>query len=156
MKGLFVVAFGCLVSLGQEAEQHRLCDILLTRLIPARSVRLQDSEAQRLEIRTCVPSRILQVVAFSESSDVPAFFIDTHRTSISTLVMAGDVIVLETAGASSNVLQVFVFPRRGAPQMVFEDAFKAYATVETAFRDVKIRIGAGNRARVLTYPTGRE
>ena len=65
------------------------------------------------------------------------------------------VFVFETAGASSNVVQVIVF-KNGKPELAMNDAFKAYVDIRVTGDWVTItvpKIGA-NPEKVFRFPTG--
>ena len=70
--------------------------------------------------------------------------------------MAGDIIVIETAGASSNMVHVFEFKRGSAPRLLFENAFKQYLHAETSYKEVLLYIAGDGPPVVLRFATGRD
>ena len=149
-----VVGSGMASSSAQTDYRNTLCREIVTQLFPEGKPRTSIGDLPRLEVRRC-DEGILQVVGWSPKESVPHLIRDTNRTSITSLVTAGNVAVLETAGASSNVVQVIVF-EAGKFTVAFEDAFKSYATITTSWKEVKITCFRSSQDTVeRTFPTGR-
>ena len=126
------------------------CDRILTTLTPQRYMHLEDRVVHRLEIRDCGP--VLQLVGWEDRAQTANLVVDTDRTTVVSIVMRGDIVVLEMAGASSNVIFVVAFSS-GVPQLVFRRGYKAYATITTTMQEVIIQIPNIAGKNIWRFPT---
>jgi hypothetical protein len=135
----------------------KLCEEVVTTLYPEWHSKLPRQKLARIEVRNCRVEDwgFLQIAAWNSDASEPSLVVDTKRSTIERLVMAGNVFVLETAGASSNVVQVVVY-QSGRPQLVFSDATRGEVHIETTWQKVIVRRPQeGGPARVTEFPTGR-
>lgn len=136
-----------------RAGREQVCKQVLATLGTRRVFRLPLSTMQRVEIRTCEEGS-LQLVAWEKDRPAPSLVVETNRTSIVQLLVLGNVFVFETAGASSDVVQVILF-EAGKPRLAFNDAFKATARIETSWKTVRMTVRNDDGSeRTLTFPTG--
>ena len=106
------------LSHAQTIPPRKPCDEIVTTVYPGWLSRVPRQTLRRVEIRNCRVRDfgILQIVAWREGANVPDLVEDTDRFSIVKVAMSGDVFVLETAGASSNVVQVVLY-ENGIPRL---------------------------------------
>lgn len=109
----------------------------------------------RLEIRRCLAatSGVLQVSVLDAKTDHVLGTVETNRFSVVQLVTVGRIVVLETAGASSNVLQV-IEVRDDTAKLAFTDAHKCNAEISTSWKVVRIKLPCMPQAGTLTFKTG--
>jgi hypothetical protein len=109
----------------------------------------------RLEIRRCLAatSGVLQVSVLDAKADHVLATFETNRFSVVQLVTIGRIVVLETAGASSNVLQV-IEVRDNTAKLVFYDADKCYAGISTSRKVVSIKLPCMTKVGTLRFDTG--
>jgi hypothetical protein len=68
--------------------------------------------------------------------------------------MVGDVFVLETAGASSNVVQVVLY-ENGTPRLALIDSIRAYARIDMSWKKVVVGLPQEEGPeKVYEFPTG--
>jgi hypothetical protein len=135
-----------------------LCDEVVTTAYPRWASARPRQTLPRVEVRVCrVDERgwgFLQIAAFEEHASQPSLLVDTLRTTIVKMAMAGDVFVLETAGASSNVVQVIVY-EKGVPRLVLHDAIKAYAHIDMSWKKVVVGLPQQDGSEIVhEFPTG--
>ena len=148
---LFLAFLGCTA----HAKVDNPCGEILTQVFPRMGRGVSAKDVARLEIRRCGEEGFLQLVGWARQETKPHLVADTMRTSVVSLLSSGDVTVVETAGASSNVVQVVIF-ESGRFRVAFEDAFKSYATISTSWKEVRIICRRANGEIVeRTFPTGR-
>ena len=135
-----------------------LCAEVVSTLYPQWTSRTTRESLARIEVRNCPVADwgFLQIAAWEEGASRPTLVVDTRRTTIVKVAMAGDVFVLETAGASSNVVQVVQY-KSGRPQLVLDDAIKAYAQVDISWKKVVISLPQEKAPpKVYEFPTGMD
>jgi hypothetical protein len=141
---------------GPPYRPGELCDEVVTTLYPEWSAKISRERLARVEVRNCRVKDwgFLQIAAWNEDATRPSLVVDTRRTTIVKVAIAGDVFVLETAGASSNVVQVVVY-KNGRPQLVLDDAIKAYAHIEITWKKVVVGLPQEKGPdKVYEFPTG--
>lgn len=141
---------------GQERSQRQPvepCPLVVSRLGRDASVLTEPGKGNVLEIRSCEPG-VLQLVAWGRRATEP-LVVETGRTSLVSLVMSAEnVFVVETAGASSNVVQVVVF-ENGVPRLALNDSARAFADIRVAWKEVVVTLAPpGEPARVFRFSTG--
>jgi hypothetical protein len=116
-----------------------LCEEVVTTHYPQWTSKISRDRLARVEVRNCRVEDwgFLQIAAWNADAARPSLVVDTRRTTIVKTAMVGNVFVLETGGASSNVIQVVVY-KDGRPQLVFDDAIKAYAHIDITWRKVVV------------------
>lgn len=123
--------------LGAES-QPALCTDVLTTLARSRATASHRASGNLVEIRSCDPG-VLQIAAWGARGTAP-LIVETNRTSIVSLATASDTVyVVETAGASSNAIQVIVFDH-GVPRLALNEAGKAYADIRISWKEVVVTI----------------
>jgi hypothetical protein len=103
--GLLISVTGFVPGLAyaDAAEEPRLCDKVLTRLARSAGIDRDRRAGNVVEIRACDPG-VLQLVAWGTAAERP-LIVDTNRTSVASMTTAADTVyVIQTAGASSNVI----------------------------------------------------
>jgi hypothetical protein len=133
-----------------------LCSEIVTTLYPQWTAKIPPQKLRRVEIRNCRVQNwgFLQIAAWGEDASSPSLVVDTRRTTIVKAAMVRDVFVLETAGASSNVVQVVVY-HNGTPRLVLDDSIKAYAHIEMSWKKVVVGLPQEKGPeRVYEFPTG--
>lgn len=130
------------------------CPLLGAELCPTVQTSIPVWKGARFELRRC-EGGILQLAAYGAQRRTPSVVRDTHGLGVVSLVVSGDVVVLETPGPSSNMLQVIMW-EGGQPKLVFQETYKAYAEVKTSRQTVEVFIPqpGGTRRLVGRYPTG--
>jgi hypothetical protein len=145
-----------LARAGLQTTAPKLCDEVVTTLYPEWRSKLPRHKLRRVDVRNCRVGDwgVLQIAAWREGGGEPALVVDTDRTTIVKLAMAGNVFVLETAGASSNVVQAVVY-ENGIPRLALRDAIKAYAHIEVNWKKVVLGLPQEKGPeRVYEFPTG--
>jgi hypothetical protein len=144
------------IDAGSKQREPRICDQLVTTLIPQRVFRVPDNQLPRVEIRSCAAgiSEGLQLVAWQRGAFAPSLVVDTYRFTVAQLVMSGNAFVIQTAGGTTDVLQVIVY-ENGKPRLALERFIKGYPTITTRYEEVRIDIPQedGPGAQV-SFPTG--
>jgi hypothetical protein len=157
MVRVLLLCFPLVLAAETERETPgELCKEVVTTLYPKWSAGEPRDRLRRVEVRNCRVASwgFLQIAAWKDSGTLPSLVVDTRRVTIVKAAMAGDVFVLETAGASSNVVQVVLY-QGGEPKLVLDDAVKAYAQIELGWKKVSVILpGEGGTARVYEFPTG--
>ena len=151
MKLVWILGLSASALFGQSSQEPGSCKTLIGQFFPHQS-RLKVGSSS-LDIRVCEPSGMIQLMARGGSG--APLLVDTNRTSVSSIVMAGDIVVIETAGASSNMVHVFEFKPGSAPRILYENAFKQYLHAETSYKEVVLYL-AGDGPLVLRFATGRD
>lgn len=141
---------------GAHASRPKLCDEVVTTMYPEWISRIPRPNMRKVEVRNC---RIgdwgfLQIAAWPDRGEQPSLLVETNRSTIVKIAMAGNVFVLETAGASSNVVQVVTYDK-GTPRLVLSDAIKAYARIDMSWKKVVVALPQQKGPeRVYEFPTG--
>lgn len=147
-----------LSAVGQAApaSNNGLCPEIVSTFYPQWTAKLQTERLRRIEVRNCRVEDwgFLQIAAWEEDASRPTLIVDTCRTTIVKAAMARDVFVLETAGVSSNVVQVVTY-ENGKPRLALDDAIKAYAGVDITWKKVVVVLSDGRDSeRIYEFPTG--
>jgi hypothetical protein len=153
--GLLMSSLLSLFGAAPAVDEPRLCNKVVTTLARNAVVDRERRTGNMVEIRACDPG-VLQIVAWGTETERP-LIVETNRTSLASLTTAADTVyVIQTAGASSNVIQVIVF-EKGVPHLRVNEAVKAYADVQFTWKEVLIRIPLpGESPLVFHFPTGIE
>ncbi len=132
--------------------QPRLCDKVLTTLVRGSSSIGYAQRGNYLEIRSCEPG-VLQLAAWGLRQTAP-LVVETNRTSIVSLATISDTVyAIQTAGASSNVVQVIVF-ENGIPRLALNEAIRAYADILITWKELVITIpSADSKPKVFKFAT---
>jgi len=133
-----------------------LCDEIVTTVYPEWHAWMPRQKLARVEVRNCRvgESGFLQIAAWTSHASEPGLVVDTKRMTIVKLAMAGNVFVLQTAGASSDVVQV-VYYKNGTPHLAFSDATRADVHIDMTAKKVILRWPQEKGPeRVYEFPTG--
>ena len=157
---ILLLVFVAAPALGQNdrGSPPKLCDEVVTTVYPQWLSRVPRQELRRVEVRNCRVEDwgFLQIAAWSDHGQRPALVVETKRSTIVKIAMTGDVFVLETAGASSNVVQVVVY-EKGQPRLALSDAVKAYAHIDMSWKKVVVGLPQEEGPeRVYEFATGEE
>ncbi len=123
----------------QPSSRAEPCADVITTLYPEWHAKLPRETLPRIEIRNCRLGDwgILQIAAYRAGSGAPDLVVDTARTTVVKCVMARKVFILETAGASSNVVQVVTYDN-GVPRLALSEAIRAYSRIQMSWKSVTV------------------
>ncbi len=156
MLALIITLIGLAFSQSVQRSGTKPCEEVVTSLYPEWHSKLPREKLRHVDVRNCRTGDwgILQVAVWPEGGQNPGLVVDTNRSTIVKIAMAGDVFVLETAGASSNVVQVIVY-RNGLPRLALSEAIKAYAHIDISWKKVIVGLPQEKGPeRVFEFPTG--
>ena len=148
----FICALANVIGAAHPHDQPPLCNKLLTTLARSSSSDRQAQKGNVLEIRSCEPG-VLQLAAWGAGQARP-LIVETNRTSIVSLATVSDTVyVIQTAGASSNVVQVIVF-ENNVPRLALNEAVKAYADIRITWKEVVVTIpSTASESQVFKFAT---
>jgi hypothetical protein len=151
-----MLVFLCVGSLGAEEKPLPCRAPILVASVDVETAE-RGSVRFRVEVRRCEPkaSGVLQVVVRDRTAGRQIAVYETDRFVVVQMVLAGQLLALETAGASSNVIQVIEVAGRSS-RVAFQEAYKCYAEVSTSRSAVQVRIPCKPELGLLRFGTGRE
>jgi hypothetical protein len=114
---LMVVAVDSAVA---ADDTSTLCSSVVATF-PAADAAPGKSLGSRFQIRRCLGSYTVQVVALEGESSTPSVFVDTHEPWPKLLVHARNVLVLQTVGGSSSAVYVLSFRKGKAQPLLSRD-----------------------------------
>jgi hypothetical protein len=145
--------FGCALACAPLCSASDLCSEIQSSLVPQSKFTVPTTKLARLEIRRCdlEYADLLQLVGWAGGASRPALIVDTNRSTVAELVMRGNVVVIVTAGATTEVLQVIRFSK-GVPKLALERHLKEIPKVTISSDTVNIRFTYEGLSETHLFP----